>query len=62
MSQTVEAMGYKNSIADPDVYLRESTKTSGEAYYKFLLVYVDDILCISEKPQTTLDAITKSLR
>ena len=59
MSQTVEAMGYKNSVADPDVYLRESTKTSGETYYELLLVYVDDILCISEKPQTTLDAITK---
>ena len=29
----------------------------GEAYYEILLTYVDDILCVSEKPNDTLDAI-----
>ena len=59
MCQTVETMGYKSTIADPDVYIRESAKTTGELYYEFLLVYVDDILCVSENPKLTLDAITK---
>jgi hypothetical protein len=59
MSQVVEGLGYTSTIADPDVYRREATKANGDRYYELILVYVDDILCISENPEATLSAIAK---
>ena len=45
-----ETLGFKPTTMDPDVYLRKSYKSeSGEAYYEYLLVYVDDILVFGEK-------------
>ena len=57
MSETIETLGYTTTIADPDVYRRKATKRNGDTYYELLLVYVDDILCISENPQLTMDKI-----
>jgi hypothetical protein len=59
MSQTIGNIGYRTTIADPDVYIREATKRNGDKYYEYLLVYVDDILCISEDPKATMDVIGK---
>ena len=41
-------MGFKSSITDPDLWIRPSTKADGEQYYEFILMYVDDILAISQ--------------
>ena len=41
-------MGFKSSIADPDIGFRPATKPDGEQYYEFILVYVDNILSISQ--------------
>ena len=40
-------MGFKSSIADLDFCTKEATKSDGEEYYKYILVYVDDLLVIS---------------
>ena len=34
--------------ADPDVWMRPAVKANGEEYYEYVLLYTDDILCISE--------------
>lgn len=57
MSHTIESFGYQSTIADPDVYIREAAKANGDKYYELLLVYVDDILCVSDDPQATMDKI-----
>lgn len=59
MSQTLKDMGYKASVADPDVYMRRSSKPNGFQYYELLLTYVDDCLCVSAKPQETMDVLGK---
>jgi hypothetical protein len=59
LSQTIRDMGYVCTQADPDVYRRRAIKANGEAYYELLLTYVDDILCVSQKPNETLDAIKR---
>ena len=41
-------MVFKSSIADPDVWIRPATKADGEQYYKFILVYVEDLISISQ--------------
>ena len=40
-------MGFKSSIADPDVWVREATKRDCEEYCEYILVYVDNLLAIS---------------
>ena len=41
-------MGFQSSLADPDVWLRAATKANGFECYEYILVYVDDLLTISE--------------
>jgi len=56
-SEMIQAMGFKNTKADPDVYIREQTKPNGFEYYEMLLVYVDDVLTVSHAPQIIMDEI-----
>jgi hypothetical protein len=41
-------LGFTSSQADPNVWFRSLKQTTGEEYYKYVLLYVDDVLVISE--------------
>ena len=47
LAERLDNMGFKSSIADPDVWEREAARSDGEEYYEYILVYVDDLLAIS---------------
>ena len=55
----VEEMHFQNSQADPDVWIWPAVCDDVFEYYEMILVYVDDILCISEHPDTIIDIIGK---
>eukprot|EP00978_Attheya_sp_CCMP212_P015012 scaffold38581_cov48-Attheya_sp.AAC.3 len=59
ISQTMLDAGYENTYADPDVWRRRAVKNDGTHYYELILVYVDDIMSISQIPQKTMDMIGK---
>jgi hypothetical protein len=59
LTQNLEDMGYKSSIADPDVFIRAAAKPNGDEYYEFLLTYVDDCLCVSARPEDTMSILGK---
>ena len=45
-------------MADPDVWLRPSIKEKdGFKYWEYVLCYVHDVLCISDKPEHTIRGI-----
>ena len=46
-------LGFKSSLADPDVWLEAETSQEGKAYYAYILVYSDDILIIHEDQDDT---------
>ena len=50
-------IGYRTSIADPDVWMRPALKPDGFKYWEYILCYVDDILCISHDPKRTMTLI-----
>ena len=50
-------MGWISRKADPDVYYQSATRPDGVIYYKYLLTYVDDLLCISHEPSLDLDKL-----
>jgi hypothetical protein len=48
-------LGFTFSRADPDVWIRLSKRTTGEEYYKYALLYVNDVLVlISENAESVL--------
>ncbi len=47
MAEKLTEMGFKLTLADPDVWLRAATKGDGEKSYEYVLMYVDDILAMS---------------
>ena len=50
-------LGFKPSPADPDVWMRPATKADGTKYYEYILVYVDDILAMSKKPEEIMQSL-----
>jgi hypothetical protein len=62
LTGSLTSIGYKSCLADLDVWLCEGVKQDGSTYYKYLVVYVDDILSISEKPDETMKVIPQLYR
>ena len=61
-AQTLEKLGFKSSFADPDVWYKPSVKATGEEYYTYILVYVDDLLCIDKNPKKYMDMIEQDFK
>lgn len=40
MVEKLALMEFQSSMADPDVWLRAATKTDGESYYEYVLMYI----------------------
>lgn len=47
LASTLREMNFKSTTADPDTWIRPAVKANGFEYYEMILVYVDDILCVS---------------
>ena len=62
LAERLDEMGFKSSIADPDVWLRPAVKNDGEEYYEYVLVYVDDILAISTKATDVMAEIAEKFK
>ena len=55
----MEMLGYSPCLADPDLWMREAIHSDGSEYYEYVLLYVDDALCVSEYPREALMQIDK---
>lgn len=55
----MDHLGYQSCLADPDVWMRSATRADGEEYYEYMLLYVDDCLCVSERARDALMQIDK---
>jgi hypothetical protein len=43
----MQHLGFSSCQADSDIWLREGQKDDGTPYWEYVLLYVDDALCIS---------------
>jgi hypothetical protein len=50
LTETIRKIGFASCLADGDVWLWPNVQPGGNTYYKYVLVYVDDILAISHNP------------
>jgi len=62
LAAILKELGFKNSKADPDVWMCKATKHDGLKYWEYVLCYVDDILVISHFPQAIMDDISKFVK
>lgn len=46
--------------ADLDVWMQPTTKENGFKYYEYILIYVDDILCVSAAPESVMKTLLGS--
>jgi hypothetical protein len=61
-AETLRELGYRPSESDPDVWLKRAVKPDGFLYYKYMLVYVDDVLHVAHDPKVDMEAINKVYR
>lgn len=59
LAKSIADMGFRSTVADPDVWRREKHLPDGKAIHELLLVYVDDLLCVSDSPKDVLLEIGK---
>ena len=52
---TLSYINFEPSRADPDIWLRMSTNLRGEKYLERIVVYVENLLAISEEPKAITD-------
>jgi hypothetical protein len=62
LSETLYSIEFKPSYADPDVWMRATTKDDGFEYYEYILVYVNDLLVISHLPGPIMQTIQQAYR
>ena len=62
LAETLYDLSYTPTKADPDVWIRPPVKANGFEYYEMTLVYVDDILCISDDPKATMNGIQATFK
>ena len=53
---------YVPTLADPDVYRKPMCKPDGFEYYSYLVLYVDDVLCLDYDPKQTMNKIETMFR
>ena len=55
----MELLGYQSCLTNPDLWMRRAVKDNVDDYLEYMLLYVDDALCISEYPKEALMEIDK---
>ena len=50
LAETMDEIGYMPSYSNPDLWLRPAVKPDGFEYYKYIICYVDGMLCTYHNP------------
>ena len=55
-------LGFKLSLADPDVWYKAEVDADGNEYYSYILVYVDDLCILHKDPKRYMDLIEEDFK
>ena len=48
----MEYLGFSPCKSDADIWMRKAKRANNSDYWEYVLLYVDDCLCISENPKS----------
>ena len=51
LRECMEMIGYTSCLADPNLWIRKAVNDDGCEYYEYMLLYVDNCLCVSGRPR-----------
>ena len=54
LRECMARLGFTLSQTDPDVWFRLLTRSTGEEYYEYVLLYANEVLVILEKADAVL--------
>ena len=52
--ETLNSIGHRYNSSDPEVWIKRATTDNGTYYYKYMLVYVDDVLHLAKDAQADM--------
>jgi hypothetical protein len=62
-ASTLSDLEFTSCLADPDVWIQDAVKPTGEEYYEYIFVYVDDLLVLLHDPSSSImNTISDSYR
>ena len=53
----MDMLGYTSCLADPDLWISKEVNDNGCEYYEYMLLYVDNYICISGQPREALEEV-----
>jgi len=60
LADCMDFLGYQSCLADPDLWLKaEINPANNHKYYAYILLYVDDVLCIHHDGEKTINIIDR---
>ena len=62
LADKLDKIVFNSSTADPYVWIRTETKEDGEQYYEFVLVYVDNIIAISQDTVSEIREVAEKFK
>lgn len=54
LRKCMNELGFTHSLGDADVWYRPAVKKDGTEYYEYVLLYVDDVLVVSENAEAVI--------
>ena len=57
LAEMLHGAGYRPPYANPDVWMIPAVKSNGMEYWEYTMCYVNDVLVISDDPNTTMRRI-----
>ena len=58
LASTMTDLSFTPCQADPDVWMQPAVKPGSTKYYEYVLIYVNDILVISQRASTIMDNLS----
>ena len=62
LAKQLENMRFKSSIVDTYIWIRPATKAYVEQYYEFTLVYVENLLAISQDTVLVIKEVSEKFK
>ena len=55
----MKMIDYTSCLEDPDLWIRKAVNNNRWEYYEYMLLYVENFLCVSRRPRESLEKVNK---
>ena len=59
LRECMKMIDYTSCLEDPDLWIRKAVNNNRWEYYEYMLLYVENFLCVSRQPGEALEEVNK---